>query len=72
VYDDDEFDELPEWEQSDRLRWWDWAAVILSLPVAVLQAVTRWGEQVCVLLANHAGYKDEQVRARLTPVEVSR
>lgn len=72
MHDDEEFDDAVEWEQADRLRWWDWPAVLLSLPVAVLKAVASWGEGVCFLLAGHAHYKDEQARARLSPIEVSR
>lgn len=71
MWDDDEDFESDRWEESSRLRWWDFAPVVLSLPVALLQAVTRWGEQVVVLLANHATFKDERERARRMPVAVT-
>ena len=70
--EDFDFEELEDgWQEAARLRWWDFLPVALSLPVALLQAVTRWGEQVVVLLAGHASFKDEQARLRHSPISVT-
>jgi hypothetical protein len=66
----DEHDEDCEesWVTPARLRWWDIAPVVLSLPVALLQATTRWGEAVCQLLVGDAAARDAEIDRASAPI----
>jgi hypothetical protein len=42
--------------------------VVLSLPVALLQATTRWGEAVCQLLVGDAAARDAEIDRASAPI----